>query len=74
MEQRIPFNQLFQQLPDGSLTPLRIISINNVVMGPGVIFQDGALFGGVDISRFIGRDFATRTENNVVIILGVYNQ
>jgi hypothetical protein len=73
MEQRIPFNQLFQQLPDGALTPLRIININGVVMGPGVIFHRGALFGGVDIFNFIGRVFATRIENDVVTILGFYN-
>lgn len=73
MEQRIPFEQLFQRQPDGSLTPLKIININGVIIGPGVFFTQGANFGGVDIFNFIGRDVAVTIQNNVYVILGFYN-
>jgi hypothetical protein len=72
MDQRINFYQIFRVNTDGSIEPLRVVRIGGVQMGPGVRFGRGVLFGGIDLSNFIGRDFSAREENGALTLLGVF--
>jgi len=70
--QRYKFLDVFQENPDGSLTPKRQIFVNNISFGPGVTFQKGVAFGGIDFHLYKYFDIAGREENNVLIIQGFY--
>jgi len=74
MEQRINFYQIFRVNADDSIEPLRVIRIGGVQMGPGVKFGRGVSFGGVDLSQYIGRDFAVDDQSGVLVIKGIYGQ
>lgn len=52
------FEDIFQELPDGSLTPKMLIQINGITFGPGTFFQKGVVFGGIDFHLYKGRDIA----------------
>lgn len=66
------FNELFT-VQNGMVTPKVTIHINGVTMGPGVSFGNGVLFGGIDLTQFIGKYFDVDIQNGVHIIRGVYN-
>ena len=42
-------------------------------MSPGVSFSSNVLFGGIDLTKFIGKDFEIEVQNGVRVIKGVYN-
>lgn len=69
---RINFNALFMQHPDGSLEPRQRIRIGGVEFGPGVRFNRGVVFSGIDLTLFIGRDFEVETDGAVFVIKGIY--
>jgi len=71
-EQRVNFYQIFRVNADGSIEPLRVVRIGGVQFGPGVRFGGGVSFGGVDLSKYIGRDFAVEEKEGVAVILGIY--
>ena len=73
MTQRMNFYSLFRLNPDGSIEPLRLIRMGGVQFGPGVRFGRGVMFSGVDLTQFIGRDFEVEMQDNLVIIVGIYN-
>ena len=72
MEQRINFYNIFKVNVDGSIEPLCFIRIGGVQMGPGVRFGKGVSFSGIDLSQFIGRDFATEKQAEVLVIKGIF--
>jgi hypothetical protein len=72
MVQRVNFYSIFRLNADGSLEPTRRVRIGGVEMGPGVRFGQGVSFGGVDLSQYIGRDFAVEIVGDVYIITGIY--
>jgi hypothetical protein len=45
----------FVRNPDGSWSPVRVITLNGVTMGPGVAFSPGVAFGGVDLATILNR-------------------
>ena len=57
MQERKNFNQLFRINFDGSFEPLTTILIGGVTITPGIRFNRGVLFAGVDFSYFIGKEF-----------------
>jgi len=69
---RVNFNSIFEQRPDGTLTPRQRIRIGGVELGPGVIFSRGVAFGGVDFTQFIGRDLDIETDGDVLVIKGIF--
>lgn len=71
---RVNFDSIFIQHPDGSLEPRQRIRVGGVTFGPGVKFNRGVSFGGVDFTNFIGRDFEVETDNSVLVIKGIYGQ
>lgn len=68
---RINFNQIFRVNADGSIEPLRSVRIGGVQFAPGARFKNVS-FGGIDLSKYIGRDFEIRDENGVYVITGIY--
>ena len=72
MQQKLNFYQIFRINSDGSVEPIRIVRIGGVQMGPGVKFGRGVLFGGIDITQYIGRDFQVEESSGILIITGIY--
>lgn len=70
--ERINFYQIFKVNTDGSIEPLRLIRIGGVQMGPGVRFGKGVAFSGIDLSQYIGRDFAIEEQEGVFVIKGIF--
>ncbi|MDO8575331.1 MAG: hypothetical protein Q7R78_01350 [bacterium] len=70
---RYKFLDIFQELIDGSLSPKSQIEINGVSFGPGVIFQKGVAFGGVDFHLYKYFDIATeKLSDGTLRIIGFY--
>jgi len=71
--ERVTFDSIFTQHPDGSLEPRQRIRVGGVEFGPGVRFNRGVAFAGIDFTLFIGKDFDIETDpNGVIIIKGIY--
>ena len=71
---RYRFLDIFQENPNGSLSPRVRININGVEFGPGVTFSQGVSFGGVDIYQYRNLDIAAEEQNGVLVIRGFYRQ
>lgn len=71
---RYRFLDIFQENPDGSLSPRVRININGIEFGPGVAFGQGVSFGGVDIYQYRNLDIAAEELNGVFTIRGFYRQ
>ena len=70
---RCKFLDIFQESPDGSLSPKVQIEVNGVSFGPGVAFQKGVVFGGVDFYLYRYLDIAAiEKENGILKIEGFY--
>jgi hypothetical protein len=61
---REKFLDLFDERPDGSLSPKKAIEINGVVFTPGAAFQKGVVYGGIDFHHFKYRDIAIEVKEN----------
>ncbi len=72
MDQRINFYQIFKVNTDGSIEPLRPVRIGGVQMSLGVRFGKGVSFSGIDLSQFIGRDFAVEDQAGISVIKGIF--
>ncbi len=70
--QQYSFLDVFQENPDGSLSPKRAISISGITFGPGTTFQKGVFFGGIDFHMYKYRSIAGREENGTLVIEGFY--
>ena len=69
---RVPYSQIFQVNPNGSVTPRMQVQIGGVTMGPGVAFGGGVSFGGVDLAAMKGKDIEVEQQGNVIVIKGFY--
>lgn len=69
---RINFHEIFIVNADGSIESReKIIRIGGVQFGPGAKFKNVS-FGGIDLSKYVGRDLEIRDENNIYVITGIY--
>lgn len=69
---KVPFDTVFTQHEDGALEPKQRIRVGGVEFGLGVKFTRGVSFGGVDFAQFIGHDLDVETDNDVLVIKGIY--
>lgn len=69
---RVNFDSIFIRHPDGSLEPRQRIRVGGIEFGPGVRFNQGVSFAGVDFTLFIGRDFDVDIDNNIFVLKGIY--
>ena len=70
--QQYSFNDIFQELPNGMLSPRKVIDINGITIGPGVSFGPGTSFGGMDFFKIRGRTLAGEEQNGILYIRGYY--
>ncbi len=73
---RLKFLDIFQEYPDGSLSPKMSIEVNGVIFNSGTIFQKGVVFGGIDFHLYKYKDIAVISEENSegpLKIFGFYN-
>lgn len=74
MPERKKFLEIFQENADSSLTPKQSIEINGIRFGPGVTFQKGVAFGGIDFQLFKYRDIQVEPQaDGSLKIIGFYN-
>jgi hypothetical protein len=69
---RINFASIFTKHPDGSLEPKQRIRVGGVEFGPGIRFNQGVLFAGIDFTLFEDRDFEVSTDKDILVIKGIY--
>lgn len=69
---RMNFDVIFLTHQNGAIEPRQQIRIGGITLGPGVQFQGGVSFSGIDFSQFRGRDFEVETDGNVLVIKGAY--
>ena len=69
---RVPFTQVFQVNPDGTVTPRAPVQIGGIQMGPGVTFGRGVQFAGVDLAAIQGSDLEVTTQGSLSVITGYY--
>lgn len=69
---KFKFLDVFQENPDGSLTPKRQIHVNGISFGPGVVFQKGVAFGGIDFHLYKYWDISGEEQNGYLNIKGFY--
>lgn len=73
MIKRYKFLDIFQENADGSLTPKKVINVNGVTFGPGVVFTQGVTFGGVNFYQYKYLDIsAEETPDGILIIKGFF--
>ena len=69
---RVPFKKIFSDNEDGSFTTTSGIMIHGRV-ATGLIFRQGELFAGVDITQHAGRDLEVESfMDGIVEIIGAY--
>ena len=68
----VNFYSIFKVNSDGSIEPIRPVRIGGAQLGPGVRFGKGVLFGGVDISQYVGRNFSVEEVNGVYVVVGIF--
>lgn len=69
---RYNFFDIFQENPNGSLSPRRVIIVNGIQFGPGVAFGSGVSFGGIDFNRHRNQDIAAEEIGGILYIRGFY--
>jgi len=69
---RYLFSDIFQENPDGSLSPRRVVSVNGATFGQGVSFGPGASFGGVNFHEYRHMDIAGEERGGILFIQGFY--
>jgi len=66
------FYEIFHHHPDGSIEPKQPVRIGGVQFGPGVRFGKGIAFSGIDLTKYVGKDFEIEETNGVLKLVGVY--
>jgi hypothetical protein len=69
-EKRYKFLDVFRENSDGSLTPIRQIHVNGITFGPGVTFQKGVAFGGIDFHLYKYWNIVGNENNDILTITG----
>jgi hypothetical protein len=71
---KVNFDTIFIRHEDGSIEPKQRLRIGGVTLGPGVKFNKGVSFSGVDFTQFIGNDFEVETDGDILVIKGIYGK
>jgi hypothetical protein len=70
--EKVNFFEIFQQNPDGSLSPKVKMNVNGIQFGPGVSFSPGVFFGGVDFYKYKNLPVAVEKQGDIFMIKGFY--
>lgn len=71
---RFKFLEIFQENNDGSLVPRKQVSVNGIVFSPGLVFQKGVAFGGIDFHLYKYWDIEAEDKDGILNITGFYQQ
>ncbi len=66
------FWEIFRENPDGSLTPMKTISVNGVLFGSQVSFGPGVQFAGMNFHNYKNLDMAVEEKDDALVIKGFY--
>ena len=66
------FNEIFQENPNGTLTPIRTIRLGSATLGSSVTFGTGVSFDGINVFDFKNFAIEADEENGVLVIKGYY--
>ncbi|MFA4845039.1 MAG: hypothetical protein WC654_00570 [Patescibacteria group bacterium] len=69
---RKKFWEIFRENSNGSLTPLRTISVNGVTFNSQVSFGPGVEFAGMNFHRYRNLDIAVEEKDDALVIKGFY--
>lgn len=72
MQQQYDFNDIFREYEGGSVMPLRVINVNGIVIGPGVVIHPGVPIGGIDLTKLRGRTLTGIDAGGTFTIQGYY--
>jgi len=72
--QRYAFLDVFQENPDGTLSPRRLINVSGVTFGPDVTFSAGVAIGGIDFHKYKNRPIAAEDKEGALIIRGFFQE
>jgi len=72
MNSRYKFSEIFQENPDGSISPKKAISVNGVTFAVGVSFGPGITFGGVNFHDYKYLDIAVEEKEDILLVKGFY--
>lgn len=64
------FFDIFQENPNGSLSPKKVISVNGVRFSPSVSFGSGVSIGGIDFDRHRNQQIQAEDVSGVLYIRG----
>lgn len=71
------FLDIFEEFLDGSLSPKMAIEISGIKFTPGMRFQKGVAFGGIDFHLYKYRNIAIadqKNEDGSLKIVGFYKE
>jgi len=71
---KLDFTEIFEDKPNGTITPRMVINVNGVTFGPGVALGSGVSFGGVNFFEYKHLKIAAEEKNGILIIRGFYNK
>ncbi len=67
------FKEIFQENPDGSLSPKKTIEINGITANPSIKFHKGVYFYGIDFHEYKHVDIAVEEKKEGILeIKGFY--
>jgi hypothetical protein len=68
------FTDIFTENHDGSLSPKRTIIVNGVTSSPGITFNPGVSFGGIDFHKYKYMNIAAEEKDGILVVKGFYKQ
>lgn len=74
IDMRIRFWEVFEENPNGSISPRTTIKVGGVILSPGVSFTKGVTFGGVDFFNYYGMDLEVDNVESILVLRGFYTQ
>lgn len=69
---KLAFNEVFERLSNGTITPRRAINVNGITFGPGIAFGPGVSFGGINFFDYQHLSIAADDVDGILIIRGFY--
>jgi hypothetical protein len=69
---KLDFEEVFHKRPNGTITPKKVISVNDIIFGHGIAFGPDVPIGGVDFFIYQHLKIAGEEENGILVIKGFY--
>ncbi len=70
--QQYPFFDVFNENPDGTLSPKRPINVSGITLAADVSLSPGVEVGGIDFHKFKNFPIAADEQGGILLIRGFY--